>query len=38
MLADVKIGALCWSQCTDWQALFDAGARANRFGYDSLWT
>jgi alkanesulfonate monooxygenase SsuD/methylene tetrahydromethanopterin reductase-like flavin-dependent oxidoreductase (luciferase family) len=35
---DVKIGALCWNQYTAWPALLEAGIRADRLGYDSLWT
>jgi alkanesulfonate monooxygenase SsuD/methylene tetrahydromethanopterin reductase-like flavin-dependent oxidoreductase (luciferase family) len=35
---EVKIGALCWNQYTDWPALLDAGVRADRLGYDTLWT
>lgn len=34
----VKLGANCWGQYTDWPALRDAGIRADRLGYDSLWT
>ena len=34
----LKIGALCWNQYTDWPALQEAGQRADRLGYDSLWT
>ena len=34
----LKIGALCWNQYTDWPALLEAGRRADRLGYDSLWT
>jgi alkanesulfonate monooxygenase SsuD/methylene tetrahydromethanopterin reductase-like flavin-dependent oxidoreductase (luciferase family) len=34
----VKLGALCWPQYTDWPALLEAGQRADRLGYDSLWT
>jgi alkanesulfonate monooxygenase SsuD/methylene tetrahydromethanopterin reductase-like flavin-dependent oxidoreductase (luciferase family) len=37
-LADVKIGALCWNQYTDWPSLHDAGVRADRLGYTGLWT
>jgi alkanesulfonate monooxygenase SsuD/methylene tetrahydromethanopterin reductase-like flavin-dependent oxidoreductase (luciferase family) len=37
-MAQVKIGALCWNQYTEWPALLDAGLRADRLGYDSLWT
>jgi alkanesulfonate monooxygenase SsuD/methylene tetrahydromethanopterin reductase-like flavin-dependent oxidoreductase (luciferase family) len=37
-LSDVKIGALCWNQYTDWPSLLEAGIRADRLGYHSLWT
>ena len=37
-MAQVKLGALCWNQYTDWPALLDAGVRADRLGYDTLWT
>jgi alkanesulfonate monooxygenase SsuD/methylene tetrahydromethanopterin reductase-like flavin-dependent oxidoreductase (luciferase family) len=37
-LAEVKIGALCWNQYTDWPSLLEAGVRADRLGYTSLWT
>jgi hypothetical protein len=35
---DVKLGALCWNQYTDWPSLLEAGIRAERLGYSSLWT
>ena len=35
---DVKFGALCWNQYTDWPDLLQAGVRADRLGYQSLWT
>ncbi len=35
---EVKIGALCWNQYTDWPRLLEAGTRADRLGYDTLWT
>jgi alkanesulfonate monooxygenase SsuD/methylene tetrahydromethanopterin reductase-like flavin-dependent oxidoreductase (luciferase family) len=35
---EVKIGALCWNQYTDWPSLLEAGRRADRLGYDTLWT
>jgi alkanesulfonate monooxygenase SsuD/methylene tetrahydromethanopterin reductase-like flavin-dependent oxidoreductase (luciferase family) len=34
----VKLGALCWNQYTDWESLLEAGVRADRLGYDSLFT
>ena len=37
-MSDVKLGALCWNQYTDWPALLAAGQRADRLGYDTLWT
>jgi alkanesulfonate monooxygenase SsuD/methylene tetrahydromethanopterin reductase-like flavin-dependent oxidoreductase (luciferase family) len=35
---DIKLGALCWNQYTDWPSLLEAGQRADRLGYHSLWT
>ncbi len=37
-MSDIKIGALCWNQYTTWPDLLEAGRRADRLGYDSLWT
>jgi len=37
-VTEVRLGALCWNQCTDWPALRAAGVRAERLGYDTLWT
>jgi len=37
-MSDVKLGALCWNQYTDWPSLLEAGRRAERLGFDSLWT
>jgi alkanesulfonate monooxygenase SsuD/methylene tetrahydromethanopterin reductase-like flavin-dependent oxidoreductase (luciferase family) len=34
----LRIGANCWNQHTDWPALLGAGIRADRLGYDTLWT
>jgi len=34
----LKLGALCWNQYTDWPSLLEAGRRADRLGFDSLWT
>ena len=34
----VRFGAICWNQYTDWPAFLDAGLRAERLGYHSLWT
>ncbi len=37
-MQEIKLGALCWNQYTDWPALLEAGKRADRLGYDTLWT
>ena len=34
----IKLGANCWNQYTDWPAFREAGIRADRLGFDSLWT
>ncbi len=38
MTATVKLGANCWNQYTTWADLRAAGIRADRLGFDSLWT
>lgn len=35
---DIRFGALCWGQYTDWPSLLEAGIRADRAGFYSLWT
>jgi alkanesulfonate monooxygenase SsuD/methylene tetrahydromethanopterin reductase-like flavin-dependent oxidoreductase (luciferase family) len=37
-LTEIRLGSLCWNQYTDWPSLLQAGIRADRLGYDSLWT
>jgi alkanesulfonate monooxygenase SsuD/methylene tetrahydromethanopterin reductase-like flavin-dependent oxidoreductase (luciferase family) len=37
-MTDLRLGALCWNQYTDWPSLLEAGVRADRLGYDTLWT
>jgi alkanesulfonate monooxygenase SsuD/methylene tetrahydromethanopterin reductase-like flavin-dependent oxidoreductase (luciferase family) len=37
-MAQVKFGALCLNQYTDWGSLLQAGRRADQLGYDTLWT
>jgi alkanesulfonate monooxygenase SsuD/methylene tetrahydromethanopterin reductase-like flavin-dependent oxidoreductase (luciferase family) len=37
-VGEIRLGALCWNQYTEWQALLEAGIRADRLGYHSLWT
>lgn len=33
----IRLGALCWNQYTDWNAYLEAGIRAEREGFYSLW-
>jgi alkanesulfonate monooxygenase SsuD/methylene tetrahydromethanopterin reductase-like flavin-dependent oxidoreductase (luciferase family) len=37
-MSDLRLGALCWNQYTDWPSLLEAGRRADALGYHSLWT
>ena len=37
-MTTVKLGALLWQQYTDWPPLLEAAVRADRVGYDTLWT
>ena len=37
-MGQVKFGALCLNQYTDWQGLMAAGQLADLLGYDSIWT
>jgi alkanesulfonate monooxygenase SsuD/methylene tetrahydromethanopterin reductase-like flavin-dependent oxidoreductase (luciferase family) len=37
-MTEVRIGALCWNQYTTWTDLLEAGRRADRLGFDTLWT
>jgi alkanesulfonate monooxygenase SsuD/methylene tetrahydromethanopterin reductase-like flavin-dependent oxidoreductase (luciferase family) len=37
-MTDLRLGALCWNQYTDWPSLLEAGRRAERLGFDTLWT
>jgi len=34
----IRLGALCWNQYTAWPDLLEAGRRADRLGFDTLWT
>jgi alkanesulfonate monooxygenase SsuD/methylene tetrahydromethanopterin reductase-like flavin-dependent oxidoreductase (luciferase family) len=36
--APIRFGANCWGQYTDWSSLLEAGRRADRLGFDTLWT
>lgn len=38
MTDPIKLGALAWNQYTTWEDLREAGIRADRLGYDSIWT
>jgi alkanesulfonate monooxygenase SsuD/methylene tetrahydromethanopterin reductase-like flavin-dependent oxidoreductase (luciferase family) len=35
---ELRFGALCWNQYTDWQSFLEIGKHAERAGYHSLWT
>ena len=37
-MSDIKLGANCWNQYTDWPSHLEAGKRIDRLGYDTLWT
>jgi alkanesulfonate monooxygenase SsuD/methylene tetrahydromethanopterin reductase-like flavin-dependent oxidoreductase (luciferase family) len=37
-MRDVRLGALCWNQYTDFPSLLAVGIRAETLGYTSLWT
>jgi F420-dependent oxidoreductase-like protein len=37
-MSEIRIGALCWNQYTDWPSLVQAGIRADMLGFDTLWT
>ncbi|MBA2719016.1 MAG: TIGR03560 family F420-dependent LLM class oxidoreductase [Chloroflexi bacterium] len=37
-MSDLRLGALCWNQYTDWPSLLAAGIRAEELGFESLWT
>lgn len=38
MTAPLKLGANCWNQYSDWGTFLAAQQRADRLGYDSIWT
>src|ERR671918_2019988 len=38
MTEPIRLGALCWNQYAEWPSLREAGLRAERLGYDGLWT
>jgi alkanesulfonate monooxygenase SsuD/methylene tetrahydromethanopterin reductase-like flavin-dependent oxidoreductase (luciferase family) len=37
-MPNLRLGALCWNQYTTWPELLEAGRRADRLGFHSLWT
>src|SRR4051812_6004644 len=37
-MADVRLGAALWSQATDWSGFLGAAQRAERLGFDHVWT
>jgi alkanesulfonate monooxygenase SsuD/methylene tetrahydromethanopterin reductase-like flavin-dependent oxidoreductase (luciferase family) len=38
MTAPLKLGANCWNQYSEWETFLAAQQRADRLGYDSIWT
>ena len=38
MTAPLKMGVNCWNQYSDWDSFLAAQQRADRLGFDSLWT
>jgi alkanesulfonate monooxygenase SsuD/methylene tetrahydromethanopterin reductase-like flavin-dependent oxidoreductase (luciferase family) len=37
-MAELKFGAVLWSQATDWAGFLAAAQRADDLGYDTIWT
>ena len=37
-MSELKLGAVLWSQATDWDGFVKAAERADDLGYDSIWT
>jgi len=37
MRSELRLGALLWNQYTDWPSYLEAGKRADRLGFHSLW-
>lgn len=37
-MTNLKLGINLWSQASDWPGFLEAGLRAERLGYDHLWT
>lgn len=36
-MSDPRLGAVFWTQCTDWDTLSRRAQHADKLGYDSLW-
>ena len=37
-MTDLRLGINLWSQASDWPTFLAAGVRAEKLGYDHLWT
>ena len=37
-MSQLKLGAVLWSQATDWAGFLSAAQRADELGYESIWT
>jgi alkanesulfonate monooxygenase SsuD/methylene tetrahydromethanopterin reductase-like flavin-dependent oxidoreductase (luciferase family) len=37
-MTPLKMGAVLWSQASDWAGFLEAAQRADELGYDSIWT
>jgi alkanesulfonate monooxygenase SsuD/methylene tetrahydromethanopterin reductase-like flavin-dependent oxidoreductase (luciferase family) len=37
-MSEVRLGIALWSQASDWPSYLDAAVRAERLGYDHVWT
>jgi alkanesulfonate monooxygenase SsuD/methylene tetrahydromethanopterin reductase-like flavin-dependent oxidoreductase (luciferase family) len=37
-MTDLRLGAALWSQASDWPGFLSAAQRADRLGYDHVWT
>jgi alkanesulfonate monooxygenase SsuD/methylene tetrahydromethanopterin reductase-like flavin-dependent oxidoreductase (luciferase family) len=37
-MAELKLGAVLWSQASQWSEFLEAAEKADQLGYDSIWT
>ena len=37
-MGELKLGVALWSQASDWPSFLEAGRRADRLGYEHIWT